>query len=202
MALLALDETSGPRHLPRWIRVGFALHFSGMGSLERARSLWWASIEQRLIPVAELDQHLLDRSDHDSIAGAQAADLVSFLLEEERSDGWPLLIQASRDQSFEAALDEAYQFDPEALETAWREDVAKHKAFLPILAAGTSLWVLLAGVVHLRRRFRKRVVEDAPPKPPRKPRRRPERPRRPPIAQIPEAEVPKVAHNGRWHTLH
>lgn len=208
MAYLALDEVAGYQHLPRWVRMGFALHFADGGSLARSRALWWASLEQRMLPLADLDHHLEDRADHDSVAAAEAADFVRFLLDPDRAEGWPALLHASRDQPFRAAAHSAYQEDMDALENAWREDVAKHKAFLPILAGGAGLWVLLAAGVYVRRRMRSKSDEDTQ-KPAKKPTKKPKmvrfgkgKRRRSPATQIPEPDVPKVSHNGRWHTLH
>lgn len=207
LALLALDEVAGFEHLPRWVRVGFALHFAGEGSLQRARALWWASLERRLLPLADLDHHLLDRADHETVAAAQAADFVAFLLAPERSDAWPQLMHASRDHTFADAALEAYQEDADALERAWRQDVAKHKTFLPILGAGTGLWVLLAAGVQLRRRMRSRRGDThdkqaMPASKPKTARSAKNKRRRAAVTQIPEPEIPKVSHNGRWHTLH
>ena len=193
------------------MRVGFALHFATGSSLERSRALWWASLEKRMLPLADLDHHLEDRGDHGSVAAAQAADFVRFLLEEERSDAWPVLVHASRDEAFPVAVHSAYQINDRALEREWREDVAKHKAFLPILGAGTGLWVLLALGVQLRRRMRAREDEETTERNPNEKKSKAAKPkmvrmgkgkRRRPATQIPEPDVPKVSHNGRWHTLH
>lgn len=207
LAYLALDEVAGYEHLPRWVRVGFALHFATGGTLEHARALWWASLEQRLLPLADLDHHLTGRSDDSSVAAAQAADFVRFLLDDEGAQAWPALMNASRDEPFPEALQVAYQSSASALEGAWRQDVAKHKAFLPILFGGTGLWVVLALGVHLRRRMRARNERNDETKQP--PRAKPKmvrmgkgKRRRAPATQIPEPDVPKVSHNGRWHTLH
>lgn len=208
MALLALDEVAGFEHLPRWVRVGFALHFAGEGSLQRARALWWASLERRLLPLADLDHHLVDRSDHETVAAAQAADFIAFLLDPGHDDAWPRLVHASRDHAFGDAALEAYQERTDALEQEWRQDVAKHKTFLPILGAGTGLWVLLAAGVQLRRRLRSkdettaRDEEKPSTSKPKMVRVGKSKRRRMPATQIPEPEVPKVSHNGRWHTLH
>ncbi len=212
LAHLALDEVAGYDHLPRWVRVGFALHFADTGSLDRARAIWWASLEQRMLPLADLDHYLEDRSDHSSVAAAQATDFVRFLVEEERGKGWPELVHAARDNTFPDALQIAYQRSDDALENAWRENVAKHKAFLPILGIGTGLWVLLAAGVQIRRRVGARKSDEKARREAASPKSTAKKPkmvkvgknkrRRSPTMQIPEPDVPKVAHDGRWHTLH
>jgi hypothetical protein len=206
LAHLALDQVAGVRNLPRWLRVGFAIHFAEVGELERGRTLWWASLERRLLPLEALDLELDDRAADQSVAAAEAADFVAFLLDEERGRAFAELAQGARVQGFEQAMRTAFQDEPAALEAAWRADVAKHKAFVPIIAAGTGIWLLLAAGVKLRQRWRARkVTATAPPPEPKKRKGKSERKRRrKALAQgaMIEPEVPKVAHNGRWHTLH
>lgn len=214
MALLALDEVAGTRNLPRWLRVGFALHFAEVGSLERSRALWWASLERQLLPVEALDLQLEDRSDHQSVAAAEAADFVAFLLDDERGHGFADLLRAAREQPFDQAVRVTFQQEAVDLERAWRADVAKHKAFVPIIAMGTGIWVILAAGVKLRQRWRARQQQPetaAPPKVRDRRRRKADRKRRRKAlaaqraslaGTLVEADVPKVSHNGRWHTLH
>jgi hypothetical protein len=215
LAFLALDQASRSDNIPRWFRIGYAIHFSRQASMARARSLWWASMQQRFIPLVDLDWHLTDRAAYGSVAAAEASDFIRYLLEPERVDAFPrLMSQLRTEQSFAEAMRTAYQLDTEGLENAWRADVAKHKAFVPILLGGTGVSVLLALGVSLRRRLRKRGEEEenAVPKlklapvrklklKPHKRKRRKER-KRMPTTEPPEPEVPKVSHNGRWHTLH
>ncbi|MEZ4444277.1 MAG: hypothetical protein R3B72_34710 [Polyangiaceae bacterium] len=217
MAYLALDEVVGLHAAPRWFRLGFALDFSGVDSLARARALWWASMERRLIPLVDLDWHLAGGVGSDSLAAAEAADFVDFLSSADfAEDAFPRLLetteQIAREQpdlgtaALEAGLARVYQGDAASLEGAWREDFAKHRAFLPVLLGGTALWVAIALAVQLRRRLRRSRPEPRP-APPEKPRRRRRsrrslRPLPPPRVDHGEVDVPKVSHDGRWHTLH
>lgn len=213
LAHLALDEVVGERPLPHWFRLGFALHVDGRDSVSRGRALWWASMQQQLIPVVDLDWHLARVAHPDSVAVAEAADFVSFLISGEREGQLPRLLEAvGETDRFDEALARAYETSAPALESSWRRDLAKHKAFLPVLLIGTGLWIALGLLAYGRRRLSKREEDDAEDGKRRRRvvvrsvdteerSKRSER-KRAPTTELPEPEVPKVSHDGRWHTLH
>ena len=122
------------------------------------------------------------------------------------------------------ALGDAYGTEISTLEYEWLEDVARRYTFWPVLFSGTVLWVGVIGLLvwaWRRRRARAQVtlarwaheeaVEDA--------RQRAAQAEAPPRVHIvlarssePEVvelrpelrdtDVPKIEHDGRWHTLH
>jgi len=215
LAYLALDEVVGDHPLPHWFRLGFALHVDGRDSLARGRALWWASMQQRLIPVVDLDWHLAEGVRPDSVAAAEAADYVRFLISGEHEGQLPRLLDAAKEtERFDEALARAYQSEAPALEAGWRRDLAKHKAFMPVLFIGTGLWVALGLLAYGRRRLGKRDPEEQEESKRRrrvvvrsvdtdKRRKHGDEDRaRTPTTELPEPEVPKVSHDGRWHTLH
>lgn len=208
MAYLALDEAAGPDGLPRWLRTGYALRIAAYGEPERSRALWWASVQERVIPVVDLDYYLEDGA-LDSVAAAESVDFVRYLSEGGRAEAFAHLMRGRRaGETFELAVAEAYQADLGQLEQAWRLELARHRTFVPVLLGSLGLWGLLAiGAVFLRRR-RERAVseveeEEPEPMPPRR-RRRARRTPRIPVGAVEaaETEVPKVSHDGHWHTLH
>ncbi len=203
MAELALAEAGGPG-LPRWLRAGFAGQFAEPESLSRSRALWWASMQSELVALDRLDAELGDPPLTGSLAEAEAADVVRWLLRD-RGSFQRLVARVHQGRSFDAALASSYQLDRPALEARWRGDVARHRAFLPILFGGTVLWLAIAAVVVARRLRRKKPAAAPPPQPRvqihvvRAPRKK----RELPIAlHDHDPDVPKVSHNGRWHTLH
>jgi hypothetical protein len=213
MAMLALDEAAGPHGLPRWFRVGFARYFGRDEALSRTRSLWWASMRQRMLPLIDLDHHMGEHAAVGTVAESEATDFVRFLLDDPRNGFSRLLVGVRQGASFDDALRAAFRDEPAGLERMWREDVAKHKAFLPVLLAGTGVWFLIAVAMRWRRRVRPR---PEPPEPKLRARKRKRkkvqvaasaqraklREDRVSTQQLPEPDVPKVSHNGRWHTLH
>jgi hypothetical protein len=128
-------------------------------------------------------------------------------------------------QSFATALRDAYGLDFVSLEYEWREEIARKYSFWPVLFSGTIVWLGVLGLFVLawqkRRRKSKKTLEQwareearaaqGAPAAPIVPRvhivlpgqQTAEAPELPPMPNAPiEAEVPKVEHEGRWHTLH
>lgn len=215
MAHMAIDDAAGGHSLPRWLHEGYAIHFAEQAAWERGRALWWAAMRQRIIPLNELDWHLHGVVEPSSPEAAQAADVVRFLSEDRDKFG-QLFSEMRHDGHFESALGTAYLTDEAALEDRWREEVARSRAFVPVLLGSTGLWVFLALFITLRRRWSKRGRDETEPgedtPAARPPRLRivkvaskvddTEKEREHGKVQLPELEVPKVSHDGQWHTLH
>jgi hypothetical protein len=227
LAHLALDEALGeagpssPRRasVPRWFHEGFAVQAGGDHSALRARTMTIASLRQRIAPMSMLEVSFPHEAPEGSVAYAQAADFVRFLLGSERRAALPDLVRRLREgEPFQQALGAAYQSSPEALEAAWRRDVAKHYSFVPVLGAAALLWLVAAAVAVARRvrnQRKERLLEarrsrrDARMATAEKNAReslreqRAKKRARDRLDQMPiETEVPKIEHGGRWHTLH
>ncbi|WP_437276918.1 hypothetical protein WME90_37555 [Sorangium sp. So ce375] len=219
LAHLALDEATGGAVVPRWFHEGFAAHAAGDRVARRAQALSVAALRGRLLPLDELEASSPGAEEAaGSLAYAQAADVVRFLVDGERRQGFArALAHVRAGVPLEAALRAAYASTGRELELAWRADVARRYGFVPVLAGSLLvLGLLISGGLAVRRRRAKR----SPPAP--APRRRfraaPEarhRPARPSTVQLVatlgarhrneadgDADVPKVEHNGQWHTLH
>jgi hypothetical protein len=128
-------------------------------------------------------------------------------------------------QDFANALKEAYGIDLADLEQEWRDDLAKRYTLWPVLFSGSAVWSGVLGLFVLgwrKRRQRARVTlerwerEEA-----REDALRAAQTAEPPRVHIvlargqqaagglsmpppppAETEVPKVQHDGQWHTLH
>jgi hypothetical protein len=169
-----------------------------------------------------------------SIAYAQAADVVRFLVRREEQHRFRGLVSRLRDgETMDSALLNSYGEDAAALEFEWREEVAKRYTFWPVLFSGTLIWAGTMGlfVMGWRKKRRKAAAtlarwereEAAEDEVRRRLAMRPDSgaaprvhivlarssndeapPTVPPAAmhRIPEVEVPKVEHDGQWHTLH
>ncbi|MGK4002031.1 hypothetical protein WMF31_05365 [Sorangium sp. So ce1036] len=219
LAHLALDEATGGAALPRWVHEGFAVHAAGDGAVLRAQRLCVAALRSRLVPLADLEASLTGaRETTTSIAGAQASDVIRFLLEGDRRASFArALDQLRAGAPFAAALEASYASTSAELELAWRADVARRYGFLPVLAGALLLAGLLVGGGLAVQRLRARRSRPLP-APRRRPRAAPElrsRPARASTAQLVatlgarqraegdgDTDVPKVEHNGQWHTLH
>ena len=225
------DAIGDASRVPHWFNEGLAVHLSGESSLLRLKTLSTATLAGRLMPLSRLEHGFPSEATAADLAYAQAADVVRFLLRQEDRERFPALIERVRSgQSFSTALRDAYGMDLTTLEHEWREDVAKRYSFLPVFFSGSLVWmgVLVLFALGFRRRQqqskktleqwaleeayadlkakssdavsaipRMRIVlpgHDAP-----APESRDLPPLRP---RPPDADVPRVQHDGRWHTLH
>jgi hypothetical protein len=232
LAHLALgDAIIDSERVPHWFNEGLAVHLSGESSLARLRTLTTATLAGRLLPLSQLDRGFPADAMSAEVAYAEAADVVRFLLRQEDRERFPALIARLRNgEPFASALSNAYGVDLWTLEHEWHEDVAKRYSFLPVFFSGSLIWigvlVLFALAWRRRRRQSKETLErwareeafaeirrarstptlapaprvhivlpnsDATPAPP-------DVPLLPPAAV--DIDVPKVEHEGNWHTLH
>lgn len=220
---VALRRAVEGRSLPRWFVEGLAIHHADENSLERIRQLWQATIQGRLIPIDELDRGFPHHPREVGTAYAQAASLVTFLLDDEE-DGQrfaALIDGLRRGERFEAALYDAYDLTLEGLEHEWLASVRNRFRTWPLILGGSTLWVLISLLVFVaygRRKQRAKAklqkwadeeaeldrVEDVAH---RRLAELEEEGRvvvHTPDEQVRrrEPEVPTVHHEGRNHTLH
>jgi peptidase MA superfamily protein len=232
LAHLALHEALEGQHVPLWLNEGFAIHLSGESSLKRMQTLWTATLAETLMPLAQLDQHFPDEEVQTLIAYAQSGDIVRHLLRTRYSQRFVAMLRRVRGgQPFTSAMSDAYGFEvygvgANSLEDEWRRDVAKRYSFWPVLLSGSMVWIGALGlfvVGYFRRKKQQKVTLDRwaleeaaaerhaalaqasagrmhivlAPK---------EGPTEPMLPEFKKAsrdvDVPKVEHDGSWHTLH
>jgi hypothetical protein len=219
LAHIALDDAVGSKHVPLWFNEGFAVHASNEDPYDRLQALTGATLSKSLVPLRDLDQSFPADHYEVSIAYAESADFVRYLLRQADRARFAAMVDRTRKgEEFERALTDAYGTDARRLEYQWREELAKRYTFWPVLLSGSVVWVLvlgLLGVGLVRRKRRDRATlasweleerEEAE-----------EAARRgvvaaamqtvPPPGDAPEARpitpsVPKIEHEGDWHTVH
>ncbi len=228
LAHVALHDAVGRSAVPRWFNEGFAVFVSGESSMVRLQALWLATVGDHLLELKQLQRSFPADSATASIAYAQAADVVRFLVRKEDELRFEALIERLRQgESFDDALENAYGTDTANLEFEWRQDVAKRYTFWPVLLSGSVIWV---GAIFLftwgyrKRRTRAKATlarwareEAAEDEQKRRDGERVEpKPRvhivfaRASRTSSPElrpsygdtTDIPKVEHEGQWHTLH
>ena len=214
---VALEDATGGHHVPRWFNEGLAVYEAHENSLERNNTLMQAAYARRLIPLSELDVNFPDDAFKVSIAYAEAADFVRFLLrDQDKSRFASVIARVKEGQAFERALIDAYGSDIRVLEFQWKQELDDRSSYVPVVATGSLLWILGAVALlaaYVRRRFKNKktltrwegeelaiaqarahaealMVEEEPlPFPPT------------PVQQA-LSMPPRVEHEGRWHTLH
>jgi hypothetical protein len=212
LAHLALDDAAGSGVIPAWFQEGFATHFAKQDRATRAQALELSTLTGQPPKISDLSADGADSS-------AYAADFVRFASDEREL--LPEIAQRIRDgATFEDALESAFGTAEKSIDHAWQKDMARRYAFLPVLVGTVLLWIVL-GLVGVFRRRQKTAIKAAPDVrvwrllgPRRKTRR--ERTaraaeqddrvsatsRRVAGLRAGELEVPKVEHDGDWHTLH
>jgi hypothetical protein len=222
---VALYDAVLGKPVPRWFNEGFAVLASGETSTKRLWTLWTATLADTILPLHDLERTFPSDEGRAEIAYAQAVDLVRYMIRDQEEHRFRSLIGHLRDgNALDASVRDSYGVELGTLEHEWREDIAKRYTFWPILFSGTAVWGTILGLSvwgWRRRRQRARVTlerwekeeaaEDA-----RLRRLQAEAQPRihivlarqslPAVTPIPMAneppEVPKVQHDGQWHTLH
>jgi hypothetical protein len=216
LAHLALADAAASHHLPRWFDEGFAIHESGELWFARWKTLGEASVYHRLIPLDELDRAFPNEGEEVSLAYAESADVVRFLMRGGDRARFGSLVQRVRGGVvFGRALEDAYGTDARKLEFEWREEVTHHFGLIPALTGGGILWTLIVvltvvAYVKKSRQAKAKLAQWA--------REEAEaqaslsRPAPEPAMAGPEVgeapapphvpSIPVVEHEGRWYTLH
>jgi len=232
LAHVALEDAVAGRPVPRWFNEGFAVLASGETSFVRMQTLFTATVSDNLLSLSEMERSFPAHEAEVSIAYAQAADVVRFLVRREELHRFRGLVSRLRDgETLDEAMLNSYGVELATLESEWREEMAKRYTFWPVMFSGTFVWMGTIGLFVLgwRKRRRKAALtmarwdhEEAAEDQMRK--RLALRSETPaprvhivlarsssldapsatvsPLPRVPEAEVPKVEHDGQWHTLH
>ena len=230
LAHVALHDAVAGAPVPRWFNEGFAVFASGEGSVKRLQTLWSATLADDFQSLRDLERGFPANAVDASVAYAQAADVVRFLLRQQDRERFASMIGRMRNrpgtpgQSFEVALRDAYGTDLSNLEYEWREDVAKRYTFWPVLFSGTVVWGGMIGLFVFAWRRRRKRTQETLDRWAQEEAREDEQRRRAEVAEAPrvhivlgrgstpppeairqsrpDGDVPKVEHDGRWHTLH
>lgn len=212
LAHLALDEAVQNHDVPRWFHEGFAVHFAGEDTAQRAEALCLAALHDRMLGLSEVDARFPDGAPGPSLAVAEAADFARFLLEKPLRDRFPALIERLRaGDPLDRALPAALGADLDSIEARWRKEMAKRYSFIPVFAGATLLWVVIAVGISIRRRrvaAARRAARPIAAAAERISSHEPIEAHTPSDTEIltqpipPDPEVPKVEHAGRWYTLH
>lgn len=203
---VAVDDAFGPGRVPTWFNEGMAIWYSGEGSLTRRQTLLDASSMRRLIPLPELDPQFADGAPNVALAYAEAGDFIRFL-RKDPTRFQSLVTRAQSGQSFDRALGDAYATDLRTLDYQWKSEVEKVTDWMPGILTGSFMWgvgaiILILG--YVRRKFSDRKVrarwddeETALAK-----ARAEVFTHEDEVLPIHIPGVPRIEHDGNWHTLH
>lgn len=221
LAHVALEDAVAGHHVPLWFNEGVAIHESGELPFLRVKTLSDATLSKTVIPLSDLDRGFPGERYEVNIAYAESADFVRFLLRDaDRGRFVSLLERVRRGDPFERSLGDAYGTNLRKLEYEWREELFNHYSLIPILTGGSLIWVLLIAMMAVgyvrRRRAAKATLSrwekeeaalDAAVAAADEAERRarietglPGLPDHPAMRMAPG--LPKIEHDGDWHTVH
>jgi hypothetical protein len=217
LAHVALDDATDGQFMPRWFAEGLAIYQAGEHGLDRQTLLYSAAASRSLIPFDALDEAFGASSPNVSLAYAQSADLVRFMLQGTDRNRFASMIGRVRNGArFESAVEDAYTTDMRKLDYQWRREVSSRFDWSSWLTgAGTVAFVGLLVLAYLKKRKRSRgklaqwaaeeqladrMVESALARLQRHKEARDTgaAPSLPPVDSVRIA----VEHEGRVHTLH
>ena len=132
------------------------------------------------------------------------------MLESARGAFHGLVADCARGASLDAALADAYRLDPPKLEARLHSELARHRVASWLGLGVVVFWVVVFVAHRVRRRRQRSSGVAARPhgndavsvvilEPAREPRAKRSRSSR---FEPFESEVPRISHDGRWHTLH
>lgn len=219
LAHVALEDALLGHHVPLWFNEGLAVEASGEARFARLKTLVDASLQGTLLPLRDLDRGFPQDHGDVSIAYAQSADFLRFLLRRADQARFAQLISRVRGgQAFESALADAYSTDLRRLEYQWKSELQKRYSIFPVLTGGSLLWVvvfgaLIAAYVKRRRRAKATLARWAEEEAALDAARArliaagEGAASAPAVGQEVAAlrssvSAAKVEHDGRWHTLH
>ncbi|HTJ81989.1 MAG TPA: hypothetical protein VL400_09695 [Polyangiaceae bacterium] len=210
LAHVAFEEATNGAAVPPWFQEGFAVHFARGDLAERAQVMEVSTLGGDELSLSRVAHTKLDRR-----GSAFAADFVRFA---SRGDSVvPSLVDGLRSGlPFDRALETAFGAESSSIDAAWREDIARRYAFLPTIVLGVVLFAIVFLVGLIRRRRRAALAGERQMPLPKKRRIRARvlqgdtssnTPIPDPGAMFSDslgkpAEIPKIEHDGRWHTLH
>lgn len=166
LAHVATHRASGGNGVPRWLDEGIAIHVAGERSMERVRVLWEGTVGGRLISLDDLSGSFPARPTQVSLAYAESADFVAWILR--RSPDGPdklraLLQRIGRGAEFEGAVRQTWTAGIGQLEVEWRSALSERYGMLPLLLGSGLAWGIVAVLVVLawvRRKRDARVTLD------------------------------------------
>ncbi len=141
---------------PLWLLEGVAIYQARERSIERVQTLWEAAFRGAVIPLDDLDQRFPSRPHSVSLAYAESADFVAWLLRRSGPEKLgQMLGRMRRGQDFDTAVHQTWSLGIGSLELEWRDNLSNRFGALPMFATGSIGWVVVGVLIVLAWRRRK-----------------------------------------------
>lgn len=153
------------RPFPRWFSEGVAVVQSGEALTKRLNPILDAAITGSLIPLRKLERGFPPRGPALSLAYAQGASFVRYLVQREGPELLARLVQESRKEgAFTIRFEALYGTDVHEYERAWRRKLEADASWWRVLSGDMVIWFGLSALFMLayfvkRHRSRRRLRE-------------------------------------------
>jgi hypothetical protein len=153
------------RPFPRWFSEGVAVVQSGEALTRRLSPILDAAITGSLIPLRKLERSFPGPGPALSLAYAQGASFVRYLIQREGPDTLARLIQeVRREGAFPVRFEAIYGTDVVDYERAWRRKLEADASWWRVLSGDMVIWFGLSALFMLayfvkRHRSRRRLRE-------------------------------------------
>ncbi len=153
------------RDIPRWFSEGVAMYHARQFDFERIKTVGYAILMGRLIPLQGLESRFPQVKSDINLAYAESFEFVNFLVNEFGEANFQQLIQnIASGKDFYAALEIVYTMPLDELEAMWISDLKMSYTWLPALTSGGTIWglaalILVIGYISKRRIKKKKMKE-------------------------------------------
>jgi hypothetical protein len=143
---VALGSVTGEgTHVPIWFNEGVAIRQSEPVAFERIWLMTEAAMVDQLLPLSELDRGYPEGGGRVGVGYAQSVHFVGYLISRHGEARFQSLVRAlgAPEARFESAVEQVYGRPLAGIESEWRDSLSFWWGWIPVVALGASMWVLL-----------------------------------------------------------
>ncbi len=135
----------GGPHVPIWFNEGVAIRQSEPVAFERIWMMTEAALVDQLLPLSELDRAYPKGGGRVGVGYAQSVHFVGYLISHYGEARFHALVRGlgAPGARFEAVAEQVYGRPLTGIEAEWRDSLSFWWGWIPVVALGASMWVLM-----------------------------------------------------------